>query len=342
MPPSASPVSPTKPITSPASDAPSLDGERRVGGEVRVVELVALRVAQPESVAADPVEADRVQRPVGDREERRTRRRRRCPRRDASLPGRSAAGRRSCRRTTLFRRWGRRSRPTRASPRPPGQPGPGRRRPRRRRRGSGARGMRSGRPSGRRGWVVVAGLGGRGGAERSATETACALPMTISLPAGRPPCVGAQSEREARVTDACAAGGPALRLPLSLERTVSVPQSSSDALPGALAMSRPRARSPCTSDAVGLRARRARARTGRDGRGDLARHDLAVEERDDDRLGERLRRGSGSRRGEDRRARAADADHRAVRRVLERLHVGRRRRRPLEVAESDACPGRES
>ena len=34
-------------------DASPLDGERRVRREVRVVELVALRVAQPEPVAAD-------------------------------------------------------------------------------------------------------------------------------------------------------------------------------------------------------------------------------------------------------------------------------------------------
>ena len=47
-------------------------GERR---EVRVVELVSLPVAQPEPVAAEVVPADREDRAVGDREERRAERR---------------------------------------------------------------------------------------------------------------------------------------------------------------------------------------------------------------------------------------------------------------------------
>ena len=92
------------------------------------------------------------------------------------------------------------------------------------------------------------GTGGRGGAERFATDVACTLPMTISLPAGRPPCAAFTRTRSA-VTEACAPGGPALRLPLSDESTVSVPQSSSDVLPAPLEMSLPSARSPCTSEA---------------------------------------------------------------------------------------------
>ena len=87
----------------------------------------------------------------------------------------------------------------------------------------------------------------------------------------------------------------------------------------------------------GLRLGPGRARARARGRGcrDLPRHDLAVEERDDDRLGEGLRRGGCTGRREHRGTRASDADDRAVRRILERLHVGRRRRRPFEIAEND-------
>ena len=49
----------------------AVDGERREGGEVRVVELVAVVVAKPEAVAADVVPADREDRSVGDGEQRR-------------------------------------------------------------------------------------------------------------------------------------------------------------------------------------------------------------------------------------------------------------------------------
>jgi hypothetical protein len=62
-----------KPITSPAwTSCPfARAGE---GREVRVVELVSLPVAQPEPVAAEVVPADREDRAVGDREERRAER----------------------------------------------------------------------------------------------------------------------------------------------------------------------------------------------------------------------------------------------------------------------------
>ena len=72
---SASPVLPTKPSTSPASHLAAVDGERRERGEVRVVELVAVPVAEPEPVAADVVPADREDRAVGDGEDRRAERR---------------------------------------------------------------------------------------------------------------------------------------------------------------------------------------------------------------------------------------------------------------------------
>ena len=72
---SASPVVPTKPITSPARTAAAVDRERRERREVRVVELVPEPVAQPEPVAADVVPADREERAVRDREDRRAERR---------------------------------------------------------------------------------------------------------------------------------------------------------------------------------------------------------------------------------------------------------------------------
>ena len=229
VPPSASPVSADEADDVARLDAAPLDCERRVRREVRVVELVALRVAQPEAVAADPVEADGVQRPVGDREERRSRRPRRCPRRGASRRARRAAARRSCRRTTPCRRSGRRSRPTRAAPMTSGatRTGPA---------GDLAADVRLGARGGRLcealrtgGAVVPPGIvGGRRRRRRSATDVACALPTTISLPAGSPPWAALNVTRSA-VTDACAPGGPVLRVPLDPVSTVSVPQSSSDA-----------------------------------------------------------------------------------------------------------------
>ena len=56
-------------------DLVPVDGERREGGEVGVVELVPLPVAQPEPVAAAVVPADREDGAVGDREQRRSERR---------------------------------------------------------------------------------------------------------------------------------------------------------------------------------------------------------------------------------------------------------------------------
>ena len=56
-------------------DVHPVAGDRREGGEVRVVELVSLRVAQPEPVASDVVPADREDEPVGAGEDRRAERR---------------------------------------------------------------------------------------------------------------------------------------------------------------------------------------------------------------------------------------------------------------------------
>ena len=56
-------------------DVRAVDRERRVGGEMRVVELVAPVVAEPEPPAADLVPADGEDGPVRDREERRAERR---------------------------------------------------------------------------------------------------------------------------------------------------------------------------------------------------------------------------------------------------------------------------
>ena len=67
--------------------ASSLDRERRVRREVSVVELVSEIVPQPQPVATELDEADRVDDAVGDREERRALRGRRCPLRDASPRG---------------------------------------------------------------------------------------------------------------------------------------------------------------------------------------------------------------------------------------------------------------
>src|SRR5262245_1543169 len=69
------------------------------------------------------------------------------------------------------------------------------------------------------------------------------------LPAGSPPCAALTLTCSA-VTDAWAAGGPFFRVPPDVESTVSVPQSSSEAVvPGVLATSCPSARRPCSSDA---------------------------------------------------------------------------------------------
>ena len=69
--------------------------DRRERREVRVVELVPLRVAQPEPVAADVVPADREDEPVGDRRGSARRAARRCRRRGASSRRRRRGRRRS-------------------------------------------------------------------------------------------------------------------------------------------------------------------------------------------------------------------------------------------------------
>ena len=95
--PCASPVSPTKPSTSPALHDRAVDGERRVRREVRVVELVALVVAQPEPPAADACSSRR-RRPCRARPRAAaSRAARRCRRRDASRPRRRRGPRRTCR-----------------------------------------------------------------------------------------------------------------------------------------------------------------------------------------------------------------------------------------------------
>ena len=59
-----------EPEHGPRLDLTAVDRERRVRGEVGVVELVAGLVAEPEPVAADVVPPDGEDRPVGDGEQR--------------------------------------------------------------------------------------------------------------------------------------------------------------------------------------------------------------------------------------------------------------------------------
>ena len=135
--------------------------------------------------------------------------------------------------------------------------------------GSGARGSESGRPSGRVGGPASSFDGGRGGgAERSATATAATFPMTISLPAGRPPWSAERRTRRA-VTDACAPGGPAFRLPLSLrEHGHRSPVLERDASRSARHVLTERAQA-LHLGGLGRRTGGARAGTGRDGSRDL-------------------------------------------------------------------------
>ena len=71
----------------------------------------------------------------------------------------------------------------------------------------------------------------------------------------------------------------------------------------------------------------------RDGCRDLGGSHLSAEEREDDRLGRRLRHRRLARLRGDGRAGATEADDRAVGRVLERLHLRVRADRPGEIAE---------
>ena len=71
----ASPVLPMKPTTSPALDSVRAQVGRRVAGEVRVVELVADAVSDPEAPAAELLPADAVDRAVRDGDDRRPERR---------------------------------------------------------------------------------------------------------------------------------------------------------------------------------------------------------------------------------------------------------------------------
>ena len=65
----ASPVLPMNPGRS-GLDLQAVDGERRVGREVSVIELVATLLAEPEAVAAEVVPTDREHRSVRDRQQR--------------------------------------------------------------------------------------------------------------------------------------------------------------------------------------------------------------------------------------------------------------------------------
>ena len=64
------PVEPMKPMTWPARTCAPFDGELRERREVRVEELVPLRVAKPELVPGGAVPADPVERPRRDRDDR--------------------------------------------------------------------------------------------------------------------------------------------------------------------------------------------------------------------------------------------------------------------------------
>ena len=183
---------------------------------------------------------------------------------------------------------------------------------------------------------------GRGGALTSATEIACALPITISLPAGRPPCSALKldakrGDRRLRAGRAClassaAAGKDGERSPV-LER--GAPGCTRDvavrerAGPGPPMPTSPtptdRALAPAETDAVILPATISPLKS-----------ETTIVSR------KRLRRGGRAGRREDSRARAPDADDRAVRRVLERLNVRGRARSATRDRRARRCPGRES
>ena len=98
------------PSTSPALTLAPVDGERRIGGEMRVVELVARRCREARA-ASRRCRSSRRRTPF--RRRRRgaaSRAARRCPRRGASRPRRRRGVRRTCRRTRPARRPGTRSR----------------------------------------------------------------------------------------------------------------------------------------------------------------------------------------------------------------------------------------
>ena len=147
-------------------DTAPLDRKRRVRRKVRVVELVALGVAQPEPVAADLGEPDRVERAVGDREQRRA------LGGEDVLPVVPAAGDVRPRAPEAVAERGRAvdgedvAARGELAPRPPARPSRGRRRPHRRRRlaqvrGEADPGVRWASWTGRRGSSTEAGVAAR-------------------------------------------------------------------------------------------------------------------------------------------------------------------------------------
>ena len=86
-----------------------------------------------------------------------------------------------------------------------------------------------------------------GAGAASTTAVALASPTTISLPAGRPPCAAVKCTRRT-ATLPWAAGAVPLRLPVLWASTYSVPQSLSGIVPGVEGTSCPSTRNPCTTE----------------------------------------------------------------------------------------------
>ncbi len=312
-----------------------VDRERRVGGEVRVVEVVAAVVAQPQPVAADLDEAHGVDRPVRDREHRRSRWREdvlavvpaprdvrprgaeavaerhvvaeyredvaagREPRRDLGRGEHGPSWDRRARVLRLGRLWQIRAdgdRRSGRSRRRPGRPGSGAGLRDRDGRGAGNDDLASGGEA-----SVVGEQPDTQAGDRRLRSRRTRLRASDVL---------RQDRERAPVRER--GSGSTCRREVLVER----PQS----------LHRRRRRLPFG---------RARARSRARRRGQLRRGDLAVEEREHDHLGERLRgRGLPRLPGDDG-ARATDPDDRAVARVLERLHVRADVRRPGELAQRD-------
>ena len=263
-------------------DLPAVDGERRVGREMRVVELVAGPVAEPEAPAADVVPADREHRPVGDREQRRSERREDVL---AVMPAArdvARGERRTCPRTRPARRPGRRSRRSRAgrSPRAPGRTSSG----------GAPRGStfpaRAGRSAGSPG-APAERLGGHrrlrrrasAGAADAGAETRADLDQ---LPAASPPWSAISLTRSAG--DRCLGRARRLCTVSTTEpSSSSVPQSASGMTAfGDGVISWPSTVRPVTVEAETFRTRwRSRRRRSPGCRAN--RGDLAAEERDRER-----------------------------------------------------------
>ena len=273
---------------------------------MRVVELVADRVAQPEPVAAEPVEARRCGSCRPRPRAAAPRSGRRCPRRGASRRGLPAAARRSCRRTTPGRTPGRRSRPPRAARSPRARRAPAR--PERSRRPSPARA-----PSEARRPVGVGGAGAArlcpaaGRAADPATATACALPDDDLATRGKPAVRDVDSARGARRrTPGAGRIGAAAPAVLREDRQRS-PVGERRARAGRRRDVLPERAQPMHGRHRDVRVRRAGARAGGHRRRHLRGRDLAPEQGEHDRLRERLRGRRLAGLGRDAGARAAEA-----------------------------------